>query len=181
MTNEREPISKKLRFDVFKRDIFKCQYCGSEPPKVVLEIDHIQPVSKGGKSNIDNLITACFDCNRGKKDISLTISPQNTTEKLLAIQEKEDQYKALMKLQKAIEKRKLKEAQKVNEVYSRHFPQWYLTDRFLTKSVFLFISQLGINKVVEAMESACERMHWDEDKAIKYFCGICWRKIKGED
>lgn len=179
--NKREPISKKLRFEVFKRDVFKCQYCGSEPSKVVLEIDHIHPVSKGGKSNIDNLITACFDCNRGKKDISLTLSPQNTAEKLYAIQEKEDQYKALMKLQKSIHARKIKEANKVEEVYSRHFNDWTLTDRFKSKTVLLFISQLGVNKVIDAMESACERMHWDEDKAIKYFCGICWRKIKGED
>lgn len=68
---KRIPISKKLRFEVFKRDSFTCQYCGNESPDVLLEIDHIDPVSKGGKNNILNLITACKDCNRGKTNIKL--------------------------------------------------------------------------------------------------------------
>jgi len=62
----RTSISKKLRFEIFKRDSFKCQYCGKEAPNVILEVDHITPVSKGGKNDILNLITCCFDCNRGK-------------------------------------------------------------------------------------------------------------------
>ncbi|MDE2468816.1 MAG: HNH endonuclease, partial [Bradyrhizobium sp.] len=66
MAGERKAISKKMRFSVFKRDCFKCQYCGKTPPTVVLEIDHIVPVSAGGENGIDNLLTACFECNRGK-------------------------------------------------------------------------------------------------------------------
>ena len=61
-------LSKKLRFEVFKRDKFTCQYCGKRPPDVVLEIDHIVPKAKGGEDNSGNLTTACFDCNRGKSD-----------------------------------------------------------------------------------------------------------------
>ena len=69
---KRKGISKKTRFDVFKRDSFTCQYCGKSAPDVVLEVDHINPVSKGGDNDISNLITACFDCNRGKRDKKLT-------------------------------------------------------------------------------------------------------------
>lgn len=47
---KRKSISKKLRFEVFKRDKFTCQYCGRKAPDVVLQIDHISPVSKGGKN-----------------------------------------------------------------------------------------------------------------------------------
>lgn len=68
---ERKPISKKIRFEVFKRDSFTCQYCGAKAPDVELEVDHIEPVSKGGDDNILNLVTACFDCNRGKFDREL--------------------------------------------------------------------------------------------------------------
>lgn len=50
--NIRTPISKKLRFEVFKRDKFACNYCGKQAPNVVLEIDHIEPVSKGGTNEI---------------------------------------------------------------------------------------------------------------------------------
>ena len=67
----RKNITKKVRFEVFKRDSFKCQYCGKSAPDVVLEVDHIIPVAKGGDNDISNLITACFDCNRGKSDRKL--------------------------------------------------------------------------------------------------------------
>lgn len=63
---ERQPIGKKLRFEVFKRDKFKCQYCGRMSPDVILEVDHIKPVAEGGTNDLLNLITSCRDCNRGK-------------------------------------------------------------------------------------------------------------------
>lgn len=69
---KREPITKKIRFEVFKRDKFTCQYCGRQSPDVILEIDHIKPVAEGGTNDIMNLITACFDCNRGKGKRVLT-------------------------------------------------------------------------------------------------------------
>ena len=59
-------IQKKKRFEVFKRDGFQCAYCGRTHRAVGLECDHIEPKSKGGSDDINNLITACFDCNRGK-------------------------------------------------------------------------------------------------------------------
>lgn len=77
----RENISKRVRFDVFKRDSFKCQYCGKAAPEVVLELDHIKPVAAGGDNNITNLITSCFDCNRGKADKTLTENATLTKQK----------------------------------------------------------------------------------------------------
>lgn len=62
----RKPLSKKLRFEVFKRDSFTCQYCGAKAPDVVLQCDHVNPVSKGGENDILNLITSCAACNNGK-------------------------------------------------------------------------------------------------------------------
>ena len=52
-------ISKKIRFEVFKRDSFQCQYCGKTPPNIILEIDHIIPISEEGADDINNLITSC--------------------------------------------------------------------------------------------------------------------------
>lgn len=65
---DRKPISNKLRFEILKRDSFTCQYCGRKAPDVELEIDHIVPVARGGCNDIDNLITACHECNMGKRD-----------------------------------------------------------------------------------------------------------------
>lgn len=64
----RKAISKKLRFEVFNRDGFRCQYCGRAAPDVVLNADHMEAVISGGETTIFNLITACFDCNSGKSD-----------------------------------------------------------------------------------------------------------------
>ncbi len=68
---ERERIPPKLRFEILERDSHTCQYCGRKPPEVVLEIDHIVPVSKGGKTEKLNLTTSCRDCNIGKSDTIL--------------------------------------------------------------------------------------------------------------
>jgi hypothetical protein len=62
----RKNLSKKTRFEVFKRDKFTCQYCGAAAPAVVLHVDHVQPVAGGGGNDILNLLTACQDCNGGK-------------------------------------------------------------------------------------------------------------------
>lgn len=60
----------KLRFDIFRRDGFRCQYCGRSPRDdgVTLEVDHILPKAKYGRDELDNLITACRECNIGKGD-----------------------------------------------------------------------------------------------------------------
>lgn len=62
----RKALSKKVRFEVFKRDSFKCQYCGKSAPEVILHVDHIKPVAAGGTNDLLNLVTACVDCNSGK-------------------------------------------------------------------------------------------------------------------
>lgn len=67
----------KMRFIVFRRDNFTCQYCGrTVQDGTVLHIDHIQPKTKDGKLTVDNLITSCFECNEGKRDVVLTAREQ---------------------------------------------------------------------------------------------------------
>lgn len=69
---KRKGMSLKLRFEVFKRDAFTCQYCGEKAPDVILHVDHIKPVAEGGTNEIVNLVTACVNCNsgKGKREIS---------------------------------------------------------------------------------------------------------------
>lgn len=58
-----------IRFDVFNRDGFRCVYCGRGSDQgVMLEADHRVPRSLGGPDTLANLVTACWDCNRGKSD-----------------------------------------------------------------------------------------------------------------
>ena len=175
---KRKQLTKKARFEIFKRDKFTCQYCGSNPPSVVLEVDHIKPVSKGGGNDEENLITSCFDCNRGKGARDLSSSIPSLEEKIAREKELEDQLKEWTKLKKRQQKRIDKSVEAVEEVYSTFFRGWGFSDKFRI-SVKRFIKQLGEDEVVESMERACLRVG-HRDNSLKYFCGICWRKIKGE-
>ena len=63
--------SIRLRFDILKRDNFKCCACGASPskdPSVELHVDHIIPWSKGGETTQENLQTLCSKCNGGKSN-----------------------------------------------------------------------------------------------------------------
>ena len=86
---KRKAISKRIRFEVFKRDKFACQYCGKTAPDVILVIDHVHPVSKGGENSLLNLLTACESCNSGKGDKTLSdeslLSKQREQMRLLAV------------------------------------------------------------------------------------------------
>ena len=97
--SKRKSISKKTRFEVFKRDNFTCQYCGKMAPDVILEVDHINPVKCGGSNDILNLITSCKDCNRGKGSGKLSDNEmiKKQQEQLKEINEKKNQLELLIK------------------------------------------------------------------------------------
>ena len=63
---EREKMSSKLWWRVLKRDQFTCRYCGRKPPDVKLQVDHVRALANGGKTVLENLVTACTSCNIGK-------------------------------------------------------------------------------------------------------------------
>ena len=68
---QRTLMTKKLRESIKTRDNFTCRNCGNSTsiePNLLLEIDHIVPVSKGGRTIEDNLQTLCWKCNRAKSD-----------------------------------------------------------------------------------------------------------------
>lgn len=64
-------MTKKLRDSIKTRDNYTCCLCGNsiyQEPNLLLEIDHIKPVSKGGMTEESNLQTLCWKCNRSKGD-----------------------------------------------------------------------------------------------------------------
>lgn len=65
----RKTINNALRYEIMKRDNFKCCICGKSPANetgTILEIDHILAVTKGGDNSVENLQTICKNCNIGK-------------------------------------------------------------------------------------------------------------------
>lgn len=59
-------LTKRLRFEILRRDNHLCRYCGATAPDVKLTVDHVVPTALGGSDEPSNLVTACADCNSGK-------------------------------------------------------------------------------------------------------------------
>ena len=59
-------LSKRLRYEVLRRDNHACRYCGAAAPDARLTVDHVIPVALGGTDEPSNLVTACEPCNSGK-------------------------------------------------------------------------------------------------------------------
>jgi hypothetical protein len=175
----RKTISKKVRFEIFKRDGFRCAYCGQAPPTVILEVDHIEPKAKGGKDEINNYITACFDCNRGKRDIPLDKIPSSLSENIEVLKEKEEQIEEYRKFIKSIEKRENKDVKEIEKAFQECFENRSFTDVFINGTIKRFIKELPLHEIIESMRIAISKQS-DPDKCVKYFCGICWNKIKSK-
>lgn len=169
-------LGKKRRFDVFKRDAFACQYCGAHPPTAVLEIDHIVAVSAGGTNEIENLITACFDCNRGKGAISLTTIPESLSDKAAQIAEREAQLLGYQAILDKRRRRLFEETCQVLTVVLENSTE-ITNDRFF--STREFIDKLGFHVVLAAAEKALAARQVYESQRFRYFCGICWSRIRG--
>ncbi|MFH1349369.1 MAG: HNH endonuclease [Pseudomonadota bacterium] len=57
---------KFSRQNIYSRDRYHCQYCGERFPSEELTYDHVLPKSKGGKTEWENIVTCCIECNRKK-------------------------------------------------------------------------------------------------------------------
>ena len=172
---KRAAISKKLRFQVFKRDGFVCAYCGAHPPESTMEIDHVIPVADGGDNRIVNLITACYACNRGKGGEPLSVIPPSVVETAALLAEREAQIRAYYAVLQEVKDRRDKEAWAIAEVMIERFDLDGIRHDHLN-AIHQFLSRLGYFEVLEAMEIATRRQ-WIEQRAFRYFCGVCWNKI----
>jgi len=54
------------RFNIYTRDRNTCQYCGQTFPRSELNLDHVVPRSRGGRSTWENVVCSCHECNRKK-------------------------------------------------------------------------------------------------------------------
>jgi hypothetical protein len=167
-------VSKKTRFEVFKRDAFTCQYCGRTPPQVVLELDHVIPKYRKGKEQIENYITACFDCNRGKGKRQLTELPPAIKDKLPKFRETYEQLKAYNEYLKGEDVFYDKSLSRIKKTFNEEYPDYHLT--LSPNTIRYFLKQLPARQVEDAMMKACGAMQRPPD-TIRYFCGICWKAI----
>jgi len=155
---ERKSISKSTRFEVFKRDKFTCQYCGKSAPEVVLHIDHIQPISKGGDNSIANLITACAACNGGKSNRELSDDTVIAKQKLQLdeLQERRDQLEMMFEWQKGLMNIETDIVTEASSIWSNLVKPFSLTESGLNNLKRL-LRVYGFPEVIESMKRSVEQ------------------------
>lgn len=152
----RKPITKKVRFEVFKRDSFKCQYCGKSAPDVILEVDHIEPVSSGGTNDSINLVTACFDCNRGKGKRKLSNNKQANLEKdeLEKLKLRKEQMDLYVEWKKSLVNIQEVEFKKLNDLLGT--VNMHFNDNG-KKNVLKYLKKFGFKECYDALEICIEQ------------------------
>ena len=178
---KRKGLSKKIRFEVFKRDSFKCQYCGKSAPDVVLHADHIHPVSKGGDNDIMNLVTACENCNQGKKANLLSDNSiiEKQRKQLEELNVKREQLEMMLEWRE-----QLKEVQEdyvtalVDHIES-YMSESSLNDNGLNK-VRAWLKRYSISELMDATDISAGQYIHDTEKYFDYIPRIAANKRKPE-
>lgn len=180
-------VSRRLRFEILRRDGHTCRYCGAKAPDVELTVDHVVAVTLGGGDEPNNLVTACQPCNAGKSSI-----PADA-----AIVEDVDATAMLMAraVEQAAEVRR-SDAALVQAIVGSFFDAWgswrwgetyenpggveVPRDDDWENSVERFVA-LGLNEddilrfVDKAMRSRASSS--TANGVWKFFCGCCWREL----
>lgn len=101
-------VSKRVRFEVLRRDGFRCTYCGLTAPETGagLTIDHVIPSALGGTDAPTNLVAACRDCNSGKSsampDDSMVADSIDAETQRLAVEQRRATVRADMEQMKVV-------------------------------------------------------------------------------
>lgn len=167
-------VTKRLRFEILRRDNHQCRYCGAKAPDVPLRVDHVIPIALGGSDDPTNLVTACEPCNTGKSSIPLDAP--------LVEAVANDAIRWGKALQHAAELDRAKRSSDnqfvwtvINEIGLNVFTH---LDRDYERTILQF-RDLGLD--LDDMTHAIETVHSRGLFGIsrwKYFCGICWSMIK---
>lgn len=167
---ERKSISKSVRFEVFKRDSFTCQYCGRKSPDTILHIDHINPVSKGGDNEIINLITSCQDCNLGKSDRVLTdkASIEKQRAQLEELSERREQLEMMLQWRDELSNFDEEIIDVLVERLEAYMPGNSINDHGRS-TIKKWIKKFDVSEILDAAQIASSKV---EESASSFFSAI---------
>lgn len=184
-------MKPSLRFEVLKRDRFTCCYCGRTPPTVLLAVDHVTPKAAGGGDEIDNLVTACTECNAGKGSRMLEEgqAPSVNTAAIEEAQERVEQLRAYRAI--VLERDRILEEDiglAVNR-WARAFDadldeegtHWCLPPGVVFPehaSLAYFLRNLPLDEVYDAIDRTGAKCKGKSNGADRYFYAICHNKIR---
>lgn len=172
-------VSKRLRFEILRRDNHACRYCGATAPDVALTVDHVVPTTLGGGDEPANLVTACAPCNSGK---SATTPDATIVDDVAA-----DALRWARAIERAAEMQERERIAEDSYVYG-FVEVWESyggpgdamplpADFAQSIQTFRRAGLTGM-EVERAIRSAMAARHVPHGRVWRYFCGICWRVIE---
>lgn len=183
----RKPLSKTIRFEVLKRDSFRCQYCGASAPDVLLHVDHIKPASKGGENDIINLITACQKCNLGKSDTPLddNSAVNKARAQLEELQERREQLDMMLQWKEGLKNITEHAVDKLCDYWNKLTPGWGVNNHGKQK-IKLLLKRFNCDEIIEGMDVASATyLKYDskgicDQRSVEYgfekIPGICYNR-----
>jgi hypothetical protein len=165
------PVSRRLRYEIFRRDDFRCRYCGTTAGGTELEVDHVIPEALGGGNLPENLVTACRPCNAGKS----STAPDAPI--VTAVSDDALRWAEAMRKAAAIQS-----SQRADfDVYCDRFynawrPSYSLPWEWRRSLEQWFNLGVEIDLVLECLEIAFDAP--GIDWRWKYFCGVVWNKVR---
>lgn len=162
---KRKPLSKKTRFEIFKRDSFTCQYCGAVAPDVLLHIDHIIPVASGGTNEFLNLITSCQACNagKGKRELGDKTVVTQQKQQLDELNERRVQLEMLVNWRNglaSIEEDKLSLIEKAIEEKSQ-----FSVNEHGRRNIRKWLTQFEFDEILNAIDTAfLQYLKWEDER-----------------
>lgn len=174
---ERKPMSKKLRFEVFKRDNFTCQYCGQMAPNVLLDVNHINPVKERGINNIINLITSCRECNivNGANTFTDNQVITQQQQQLKLISEKRKQLKMMLDWRLELEKFHSDQIDIIENIIFKDTGNE--ATEYGRSLILKVIKKFGIDETIESSEIA-KVQYASTSKIFEYIPRICGTRVK---
>lgn len=177
---DREPLSKKLRFEVFKRDSFTCQYCGAKAPDVILHADHVRPVAEGGGNDILNLVTACQACNAGKgsrllDDSSAVVRQRNQLE---ALEARREQLEMMIQWRDSLENVKTDTVDLIAKQIANR--GGFFPNENGKANIRRWLKRYAFDEILVAIDEAFDiYMRWNDDDPILDDWETAFKKIPG--
>ncbi len=178
---KRQGITKKTRFEVFKRDSFICQYCGQSAPQVVLHVDHIQPVSKDGTNDMLNLITSCDTCNAGKSDNLLSDDSAVRKQKaqLDELNERREQIEMMLEWRNGLQNLGDMSLEAICDAWTRATVRYYLTD-YGKDDVKKLLAKYSLATILDAIDKSVHYLELGEHgRYTEASVDLAWNKVGG--
>ena len=174
-------VSKRLRYEILRRDNHTCRYCGRTAPNVPLCVDHVVPVALGGTDDPTNLVTSCEPCNSGKT----STAPDSP----LVAQAREDAMRWRMAWAVAVAeaetegKQRAKDIAKVKKNYvaaykGRHGQAPILPEGWEASVGRWLDLGLPLTLIDKAIASAVGRTYVPAKDRFAYFAGCCWSLLR---